>query len=75
MSNKKSKVEAIIKMGQLDGSIRNDIDTEQLSPIFMGTMRFTILQWRMNHYKADLNHQGVELWETMHSMFAAENMK
>lgn len=75
MSNKKSKVEAIIKTGQLDGSIRNDIDTEQLSPIFMGTMRFTILQWRMNHYKADLNHQGVELWETMHSMFAAENMK
>ena len=65
LTNKKERVEKIIEMGQLDGSIRNDLNVGQLATIFMGSMRFTILQWRLNDYKQNLRKEGEELWNTI----------
>ncbi|MFD1550774.1 TetR/AcrR family transcriptional regulator [Putridiphycobacter roseus] len=70
MTNKKKKVKSIIELGQADGSIRKDIKADQLAVIFMGAMRFTILQWRLNEYKADLNKEGELLWETQRTIFS-----
>lgn len=60
--NKKKKVESIIGIGQEEGSIRKDIQSSQIAAIFMGSMRFTILQWRLNDYQFDLIKEGELLW-------------
>ena len=65
MVNKKQRVEKIIQHGQQDGSIRKDVTPTQLATIFMGSMRFTILQWRLGNYQSDLRKEGVELWQTI----------
>jgi len=63
LNNKKMMVESIIKSGQVDGSIRGDIDASSLVSFFMGGMRFTILRWRLNEYDFDLVKEGQHLWE------------
>lgn len=68
LKNKKERVVHIVQLGQEDGSIRKDVDAAQLASIFMGSMRFTILQWRLNEYQSNLNKDGVQLWETMRKL-------
>ncbi|TNE77970.1 MAG: TetR/AcrR family transcriptional regulator [Bacteroidetes bacterium] len=65
LKNKKQRVVSIIEQGQKDGSIRSDVDVHQLASIFMGSMRFTILQWRLNNYNFDLKKEGNALWSTI----------
>lgn len=65
LKNKKQRVVSIIEQGQNDGSIRSDVDVNQLASIFMGSMRFTILQWRLNNYNFDLKKEGNALWSTL----------
>ena len=65
MNNKKKTITSIIEKGQKDKSIRDDISPAQLASIFVGSMRFTILQWRLNNYKSDLTKDGLLLWETL----------
>lgn len=65
LKNKKQRVVSIIEQGQNDGSIRSDVDVHQLASIFMGSMRFTILQWRLNNYNFDLKKEGNALWSTI----------
>ena len=62
LNTKKQLVEHIIETGQNDKSIRNDIDKEQLSTLIMGSMRFTILRWRLNEYNFNLVKEGENLW-------------
>ncbi len=61
LNQKKKMVEAIIEKGQEDGSIRDDIEASILVSFFMGSMRFTILRWRLNDYNFDLRKEGGEL--------------
>ncbi|MCF6353395.1 MAG: TetR/AcrR family transcriptional regulator [Cyclobacteriaceae bacterium] len=58
---KKQMVSRIIDEGMEDGSIRADVDTEQLMSIILGSMRFTVLQWRMSKFEFDLNKAGLNL--------------
>ncbi len=62
---KKQMVVKMIEEGKTDGSIRTDVDTEQVVSIILGSMRFTVLQWRMSNFKFDLNKKGVALWNTI----------
>lgn len=66
--HKKERVETIIKQGQKDGSIRADVSAKQTSSIFMGSMRFTILQWRLNNYSYDLKKEGSMLWFSLEKL-------
>ena len=45
--------------------IRNDIDPEQLATIIMGGIRKTILNWKLEGFKSDLNLEGEKLWITI----------
>lgn len=65
MLNKKKVVTEIIEQGQKDGSIRSDVNSSQLSTIFLGSMRFTLLQWRLNNYEGDLIEEGRKLKATI----------
>lgn len=74
MINKKTRVENIIRLGQEDGSIRSDVEPEQLASIFMGSMRFTILLWRLNNHKADLKKEGELLWGAMKTLVSGQSV-
>lgn len=74
MINKKTRVENIIRLGQEDGSIRSDVEPEQLASIFMGSMRFTILLWRLNKHKADLKKEGELLWGAMKTLVSGQSV-
>ena len=70
LTNKKERVVRIIQQGQKDCSIRPDVDSNQLASVFMGSMRITVLQWRLNNYKNDLKKEGKVLWETLEKLIA-----
>ncbi len=59
---------SIVQLGQEDGSIRKDIQPDQLASVFMGSMRFTILQWSLNNYSDDLRNEGKLLWKTIEKL-------
>ena len=71
LKNKKKRVMSIIQAGQEDGSIRKDADASQLASVFMGSMRFTILQWRLNSYSNDLRNEGKLLWGTVEKLISS----
>jgi TetR/AcrR family fatty acid metabolism transcriptional regulator len=54
--------------GAKDKSIRNDLDPEQLTSIILGSMRFTVLQWRLSDFSFNLNTKGEKLWQTLHEV-------
>ena len=70
LNKKKSNLEQIIESGQKDGSIRNDISANHISNVFMGGMRFTILKWRLDEYKLDLNNEAIELAKTYRTLLS-----
>jgi AcrR family transcriptional regulator len=61
LTQKKVVMENLIKLGQEDKSIREDINSSQLADIIMGSMRFTILRWRLNNFNFNLINEGQEL--------------
>ena len=65
LTTKKERVVRIIEQGQEDGSIRSDVDATQLASVFMGSMRFTILKWRLNNYSNDLKQEDKWLWHVL----------
>ncbi len=69
---KKQMVVKIVEDGKEDGSIRNDIDSEQLMAIILGSMRFTVLQWRLSNLQFDLNQKGIELCQTINLLIKNE---
>ncbi|MEJ6736733.1 MAG: TetR/AcrR family transcriptional regulator [Flavobacteriales bacterium] len=64
LTQKKTLLENIIQLGQKDKSIRADFEPSQLADIIMGSMRFTILRWRLNNFDFNLTKEGDKLWET-----------
>ena len=70
MTQKKIMVEKMIALGQKDGTVRDDIDPTHLSSFFMGTMRFTILRWRLNNYDFDVIKEGNSLWEATNKLMS-----
>ncbi|MBD77344.1 MAG: TetR family transcriptional regulator [Crocinitomicaceae bacterium] len=64
LEQKQLLVSQIIRMGQDGGSIRKDIDATQLATLIMGSMRFTVLRWRLSDFSFDLRKKGVSLWQS-----------
>lgn len=67
---KKERVVSIVQQGQKDSSIPTDVGQNQLASIFMGSMRFTIMQWRLTNYSNDLKKEGVLLWKTLEKLIS-----
>ena len=65
MLKKRAMVSTIIASGQVEGNIRSDISPEQLTTMIMGSMRFTILRWRLSNFDFDLIKEGKELCKTI----------
>ena len=73
VDEKRNIVKEILLSGQKDGSIRKDIDVEQLTNIVMGSMRITVLNWRLHGFDFDLLEEGEQLRNTIKILF--ENNK
>lgn len=55
--NQKSLLSLLLE-GQATGEIRNDIPPFQLAPMVMGSMRFTVMRWKLDRKNHDLNTEG-----------------
>jgi hypothetical protein len=49
---------AIIKKGQDDGTYREIIGSATISTIIMGSMRMTVLKWKLSGHKSNLIKDG-----------------
>ena len=68
IKKRNQKLIQILKDGQIEGGIRNDISAKQLATIIMGSMRLTVLNWKLSNFETDLTKQGKELWQTIEKL-------
>lgn len=62
----------IIRQGQKDGEIRNDIDVNHLAIMVMGSLRLYVKQWQFSDYAFNLNSQGKVMVEAIIKMIKQE---
>ncbi len=72
MNQKRMLVGKIVISGQAEGSIRNDIGAGQLTTMVMGSMRFTVLRWRLSGFDFDLIKEGAVLYRTIELLIKRE---
>jgi AcrR family transcriptional regulator len=65
LKERRKLVSEIIKEGQIDGSIRTDINVNQLINIVLGSMRVTVLNWKLNGYDFDMYEESKSLLSTL----------
>jgi len=68
MNERNKKIVEILKQGQIAKEIRTDVDVNQLATIIMGSMRLTVLQWKLSNFKTDLKSEGEQLWITIEKL-------
>ncbi|MDP8206109.1 MAG: TetR/AcrR family transcriptional regulator [Candidatus Electryonea clarkiae] len=56
---------SILKAGQGDGSVRKNINAEQLSIMIIGSFRFLVTRWRIKNYEFDLKANVKQLLSTL----------
>ena len=69
LEQRTKKIITLIKIGQEEGSIRKDIDSVQLATIVLGSIRSTILSWKLSGFKTNLRSDGEKLWKTLEILF------
>ena len=55
----------LLQKGQINNEIRSDVDTKELARIIQGSIRATILAWRLGDFKSDLLSDGKKVWDTL----------
>jgi len=73
METTSESIENILRDGKRRHEVRGDIPIEQIAFVIMGTMRFAVTKWRLNHYKTDLVSSGKELFRSLHILFKGED--
>ncbi|NOY61116.1 MAG: TetR family transcriptional regulator [Calditrichaeota bacterium] len=58
----------IIEQGQAKKEIRDDISSEHLSMILLGSMRFMVAKWHLSGFSYNLEEEGKSLWESIKKM-------
>lgn len=61
----------LIKRGQMDKSIRSDIEANELTIIVLGSIRLLVTTWRLSGFKADLNKNGEKVIKSLEEIIAA----
>ena len=68
LNERRQLVNKIIKEGQSDGSIRTDIVCNQLVNVVLGSMRVTVLNWKLSGYSFDMKQESIELLSTLNKI-------
>ncbi len=53
----------LIEEGIIEGSLRDDINKDDMSLVIIGVMRLMVIRWRLSHYSFDLVTTGKEMFE------------
>lgn len=72
MNQKRQAVNKIIESGQEKGCIRDDVDADQLTTVVMGSMRLTVLRWKLSNFDFNLVEEGKVLWNTIELLIKKE---
>ncbi len=54
-------IEKIIRKGQAEKNVREDIDEKSLALLVMGSLRLLVKKWDLNNYNFNLNKEGHNL--------------
>ena len=68
MEQRSKKIIDLLRKGQKNNEIRNDVGAEQLATIIMGGIRKIILSWKLGGFKSDLKLEGEKLWITIEKL-------
>jgi len=68
MEQRSKKIIDLLREGQKNNEIRNDVGAEQLATIIMGGIRKIILSWKLGDFKSDLKLEGEKLWITIEKL-------
>ena len=68
MEQRSKKIINLLKEGQKNNEIRNDVEAEQLATIIQGGIRETILSWKLSGFKTSLSQEGKKLWITIQKL-------
>ena len=68
IKKRNQKLIQILKEGQIEGGVRDDIPAKQIATIIMGSMRLTVLNWKLSNFETDLTKEGKELWQTIEKL-------
>jgi len=63
-------IKNLLEKGQIDGSIRLDIDKDDLSIIVMGSIRHIVTVWRLSGFSVDLEISGKKLIKSLEILIA-----
>jgi AcrR family transcriptional regulator len=58
MTKRLQLLKPIIQIGQENGAITNDLDSDELIHILMGSVRLFMLKWRMSKFEFDIQTEG-----------------
>lgn len=70
---KQTLITTVLQQGKSEGSIRTDIDTEQLLYIIMGSYRIQMLRWRHAGFEFDLQAQGKQTFRSLLILISINN--
>jgi AcrR family transcriptional regulator len=68
MEHNAAAIARIIEAGKQKGEISSAISTQQLTTIFMGSLRLLVKKWQMNGFSFDLSTEGEELFQTLYQL-------
>ncbi|HDO27178.1 MAG TPA: TetR/AcrR family transcriptional regulator [Bacteroidetes bacterium] len=58
-------IEKIIRQGQLENNVRQDIDEKSLTLLVMGSLRLLVKRWDLNNHNFNLIQEGKDLIEVL----------
>ena len=58
MNKRMQLLKPIIQIGQENGAITNDLNSDELIHILMGSVRLFMLKWRMSKFEFDIQTEG-----------------
>ena len=66
-------IDSIVKEGQDDGSINNLVGHSTLATIILGSMRITVLKWKISGHTSDLIKDGNSVLNGILKMIQKQN--
>lgn len=65
MESSQKTILSIIKKGQSNRVIRDDISASQLSLMVIGSLRLIVAKWRLSGFAFNLQKEGNDLWKSL----------
>ncbi len=58
-------IKQVLESGQANKEILADVNAEDISLLFMGTIRVLVMKWKLSGYQLDLEAQGRQIYATI----------